>query len=53
MIDITTDHGFELVEGIWKSLVDTFPGGEYVSHKFARGIGDQRRLPVLTYWRTC
>ncbi len=29
MIDITTEHGFEFVEGIYKSLIETFPGGEY------------------------
>ena len=40
LIDITTEHGFEIVDGIWKSLVDTFPGGEYVSHVFPRNIVD-------------
>ena len=40
MIDITTEHGFEFVDGLWKSLVDTFPGGEYVSSAFARCMGD-------------
>eukprot|EP00041_Stephanoeca_diplocostata_P014190 m.255467 g.255467 ORF g.255467 m.255467 type:complete len:705 (+) comp19616_c0_seq2:49-2163(+) len=29
LIDITTEHGFEFVEGIWKSIIATFPGGEY------------------------
>lgn len=29
LIDITTEHGFELVEGIWKSIISTFPSGEY------------------------
>ena len=27
---VTTEHGFEFVEGIYKSLIDTFPGGEYM-----------------------
>jgi hexosaminidase len=29
LIDVTTSHGFEFIEGIWKSLIATFPGGEY------------------------
>eukprot|EP00039_Didymoeca_costata_P021378 m.344362 g.344362 ORF g.344362 m.344362 type:complete len:673 (-) comp24269_c0_seq1:85-2103(-) len=29
LIDVTTEHGFDLVRGIWSSLVSTFPGGEY------------------------
>ena len=40
MVDITTDHGFEFVEGIYKSLIDTCPGGEYMI-----GGGDEVWLP--------